>query len=225
MRPRDNLPGVRRAMIAAHEAAWKNAKHPAQWSSTLATYAYPVFGAQPVAAVEYCARAQGCRADLDHEARDGEPRARPDCIGHRLGDRARLSARREPSALARPPRQTTAGRRKVRRVKNHPALPYADLPAFASKLRERNGISARALEFAILTAGRTSEVIGARWSEIDIGTKVWTVPAERMKAGREHRVPLSTRALEILEALPRESDFVFWGVGRESRSAIWHCWS
>ena len=81
-------------------------------------------------------------------------------------------------------------------------------------LRSRDGISARALELTILTAGRTGEVIGARWSEFDVEAKVWTIPAERMKGGREHRVPLNDRAIAILTALPREGDgdgFVFIG--------------
>ncbi len=102
-------------------------------------------------------------------------------------------------------------RRKVARVKHHAALPYAEIPAFMTGLRTREGVSARALEFAILTATRTNETINARWSEIDTKAKLWTIPPERMKACREHRVPLSARALQILEALPREGEFVFIG--------------
>jgi integrase len=103
----------------------------------------------------------------------------------------------------------------VRRVEHHAALPYADLPGFLTRLREQEGTAARALEFAILTAARTGEVLGARWSEIDLAGKVWTVPGERMKAGKEHRVPLSERALAILETLRPADDngdaFVFAG--------------
>ena len=99
-----------------------------------------------------------------------------------------------------------------KRVKHHPALPFADLPAFMAELRDRDSISARALEFTILTAARTSEVIGAKWSEIDLDAGVWTVPAERMKGGKEHQVPLSKRAIAILEDLPRErGGYVFPG--------------
>ena len=87
-------------------------------------------------------------------------------------------------------------RSKVRAVEHHAALPYAELPAFLATLREQEGIAARALEFLILTAARTGEVIGAQWSEIDLLDKTWTVPAARMKAHREHRVPLSPRALD-----------------------------
>jgi integrase len=89
---------------------------------------------------------------------------------------------------------------KVRKVEHYAALPYAELSAFLGRLREQEGAAAQALEFAILTAARTSEVLGACWSEIDLHAKVWTIPAGRMKAGREHRVPLSDRALAILKA-------------------------
>ena len=101
----------------------------------------------------------------------------------------------------------------ITKIEHHPALPYADLPEFMSALSEREGVAARALEFTILTAARTGEAIGAQWSEIDVDAKVWTVPAGRMKASKEHRVPLSDRAVEILQALPREkgNPFVFIG--------------
>ncbi|MFZ3325388.1 MAG: site-specific integrase [Methylocella sp.] len=92
-------------------------------------------------------------------------------------------------------------RAKVRMVKHHAALPYDDLPTFMTVLRAQEGIAARALEFAILTAARTGEVIGARWGEIDIGEKLWTVPGMRMKAGKEHRLPLSARVVAILKEM------------------------
>ena len=105
---------------------------------------------------------------------------------------------------------------KVRKVKHLDALPYGDVPAFMAKLRAMDSVSARALEFTILTAARTGETIGALWSEIDFATKVWTVPGTRTKSGREHRVPLSDRAMEILAALPREdgNEHVFLGAQR-----------
>jgi integrase len=92
-------------------------------------------------------------------------------------------------------------RSKVRKVEHHAALAYAALPGFLMSLREQEGIAANALEFTILTAARTGETLGARWSEIDLLDKVWTVPAGRMKAGRDHRVPLSARALAILSTM------------------------
>jgi integrase len=95
------------------------------------------------------------------------------------------------------------------KAKHHEALAYADLPAFMVKLRERDSVSARALEFTILTAARTAEIIGARWSEIDLKAATWTIPGERMKAGKAHVVPLSDRAVELLRAMPRTGEHVF----------------
>jgi integrase len=102
---------------------------------------------------------------------------------------------------------------KVRRVEHHAALPYPETAAFMVELRQQDGVAARALEFAILTAARTGEVIGGRWDEIDFAERLWTVPAERMKAGKEHRVPLSDAAMTILQTLrdTREGDFIFPG--------------
>ena len=102
---------------------------------------------------------------------------------------------------------------KVRKVRHQPAMPFVDVPAFMAELRAREGNSAMALEFVILTAARTSEVLNARWDELDLENRIWTVPAERMKAGRLHRVPLSDRAFEILKTVPMEkgSPFVFAG--------------
>jgi integrase len=99
----------------------------------------------------------------------------------------------------------------VQKVRHHPALSYPELGGFMVALRAKEGVAPRALEFAILTAARTNEVLGATWSEIDLDKKVWTIPAERMKARRDHRVPLSEAALELLRSLPRdtEGDFVF----------------
>ena len=197
--------------IAAHQAGWKNSKHAAQWPSTLETYVYPIFGALPVQAVnvglvmkalepiwttkpETASRLRGrIEAVLDWAA----------VRGYRTGDNP---ARWRGHLDALLPAKT-----KVRRVKHHEALPYAQMPAFMTELREQEGIGPRALEFTILTVGRTGEVIGATWSEIDLDSRIWTVPAERMKAGREHRVPLSEPALSILSAMQEitQGDYVF----------------
>ncbi len=100
---------------------------------------------------------------------------------------------------------------KVQRVVHHPAMPVHEVPGFMTTLADREGVPARALEFLILTAARTGEVIGATWDEFDLAKAVWTIPAGRMKAGKEHRVALSTRAVALLRGLPREGDFVFPG--------------
>src|SRR5262249_53216082 len=104
--------------------------------------------------------------------------------------------------------------RKLRPVRHHPALPYAELPAFMDKVRGRNGIAPRALEFLILTSSRLREMLGVRFDEIDFATKQWTVPGERMKGGREHRVPLSRRAIAIVEEMAeiQQNELVFPGM-------------
>lgn len=95
---------------------------------------------------------------------------------------------------------------KVQNQKHHAALPYSDISAFMHDLHQRHGISARALEFSILTAARSGEIRGAEWDEIDLNSKTWTIPGTRMKAGREHRVPLSDAAIQLLNELPRFAD-------------------
>ncbi|RTL61645.1 MAG: integrase, partial [Hyphomicrobiales bacterium] len=124
--------------------------------------------------------------------------------GHRSGD--------NPARWKDGLRSQLPVKSKVRAVKHHSALPYTQVGALMEELRGRTAISARALEFTILTAARTGEVIGARWEEIDFASRTWNVPAERMKAKRVHRVPLTDRALEILGQLPRVDEFVFPGV-------------
>jgi integrase len=108
-------------------------------------------------------------------------------------------------------KEALPARSQIAKVEHHPALPYSELPPFMAALRSRPGFATKGLEFLILTVGRTGEVTGARWDEIDFENKIWTVPAGRMKGQREHRVPLSGPALALLKALPRESNFVFPG--------------
>ena len=115
-------------------------------------------------------------------------------------------------------------RRQLAKVEHLSALDYREVPAFMAALRERHSIAARALELTVLTAARSGETLGAHWDEIDLGARTWTVPAGRIKAGKEHRVPLSDRAVALLKAIPRESGnpFVFIGPRRAglSRAAM-----
>jgi integrase len=204
--------------IAAHRAGWRNAKHGAQWGATLATYAEPIIGGLSVQAI-----------DTGLVLRVLEPiwTAKPETASRLRGriesvlDWAKVRGYRQGENPARwrgHLDKLLPARAKVRRVEHHAALPYADLPTFIATLRVQEGTAARALEFAILTAARTGEVIGAKWDEINVVERVWTVPAEHMKAGKEHRVPLSDPALAILEKLAavRQNEFVFPGgkVGR-----------
>jgi integrase len=186
------------AYIAAHRAGWRNGKHAAQWGATLSTYAYPIIGGLPVQAVD---------TGLVLKVLEPIWTAKPETASRVRGrlesilDFAKVRGERDGENPARwrgHLDKLLPAHSKVRQAEHHAALPYAELPAFLVGLREQEGIAARALEFLILTAARTGEVIGARWSEIDFLDKTLTVPAGRMKARREHRVPLSARALAIL---------------------------
>jgi integrase len=201
--------------IAAHRSGWKNAKHAQQWENTLQTYAYPVVGSLLVRDVglpqvlkilepiwteknETASRLRG-RIELVLDwatargLRDGLNPAR--WRGHL------------DMLLPRPS--------KVQRGDHHPALPVSEVGAFMARLRRAEGMGARALEFTILTAARSGEVRGATWAEFDLAARVWTVPAGRMKAGKEHRVPLSTAAVDLLNGLPEgASDEIVFKAGR-----------
>jgi integrase len=203
------------AYINAHRAGWRNGKHAGQWEATLATYAEPVIGKLSVQAVDTSLVLKILEAIWAVKPETaGRVRGRIEAVldwakvrGYRTGENpARWKGHLD---------HLLPARGKVRKVEHHAALPYGELPGFLAALREQEGIAARALEFTILMAARTGETIGARWNEIDLLEKTWTVPAARMKAGREHRVPLSPRALAILEEMQvhRHADdgFVFPG--------------
>ncbi len=199
--------------IKAQEAGWKNVKHAQQWRNTLATYASPVFGSLLVRDVE-----------LTHVLAALEPiwtvknetasrlRSRIELVldwatarGLREGSNPARWRGHLDKLLPMPSR--------VKKAEHHAALPVGDVGAFMARLRDVDGMGARALEFVILTAARSGEVRGAKWAEIDLRAKVWTVPAERMKAEKEHRVPLSEAALALLKALPKidSAELVFPG--------------
>jgi integrase len=194
------------AYISAHEAGWKNPKHRQQWSRTLEKYAYPVFGEVQVSAIDVAL----VTAVLDpiwatKTETASRVRGRIESVldwaavrGHRNGDNpARWRGHLE-KALPQ--------RSKVQKVVHHSALSYAELPAFMSDLRGVRGLGAQALELLILTATRSGEVLNAEWAEIDIGQALWTVPAHRMKVDREHRIPLSSQALAVLNRLKLSGD-------------------
>jgi integrase len=198
--------------IAAHRAGWRNDKHAGQWEATLGTYAYPHIGTLSVQAIDTAL----VMKVLEQSAGKGNTlwTAKPETASRvrgrieRILDWAKVRGYREGENPARwrghLDNLLPLGA-KVRKVEHHAALPYAELPAFMTALRAQEGVSARALEFAILTAARTGEVIGARPDEVGEREKVWTVPGERMKAGKEHRVPLSERGLAIVNEINRPS--------------------
>jgi len=207
------------AYIAANEKGWRNPKHRAQWPSTMKAYVYPIMGEQPVQAVDVGLVMQAIEPWWNEKTETASRvRGRIELIlgwattkGYRTGDNpARWRGHLE---------NLLPNKTKIRPVVHHPALPYAEIAGFVAGLRQRDGVAARALEFLILTAGRTGEVLGATWAEIDLERRQWIIPAARMKAAREHRVPLSAPALAVLEAMKaiRYGDCVFPGGGRVGR--------
>jgi integrase len=201
------------AYIRSHKAGWRNAKHGDQWRNTLKGYAYPLIGALPVQQIDSGLVVRVLEPIWTTKPETaGRVRQRMEAVldaatarGHRVGENpARWRGHLDSllPALA-----------KVKRVQHHPALPYADLGAFMAELRKQEGLAAQAMELLILTATRTTECIAARWSEIDLENDLWTIPAERIKAGRAHRIPLSAPAVALLRKLAeaKVADFIFPG--------------
>jgi integrase len=200
--------------IAAHKAGWRDHKSQQQWEQSLAAYVYPRFGALPVQTVDV-ALVMKALEPLWTEKPETASRVRgriesvldwATARGYRTGENpARWRGHLE---------NLLPKRSKVARVEHHPALPYPEIAAFMAELRQQEGVAARALEFAILTAARSGEVLGARWSEFDIANRIWIVPGDWMKAGKEHRVPLSEAAMVVVEqmAAVRLNDYVFPGL-------------
>jgi integrase len=200
-----------RLYFERHSPGWKNKKHVAQFLSTLGRYAFPVIGALPVADVNRDT-VLACVQPIWNTKNQTAARVLRRIKG--VLDFAKVNGWRDgnnPAAWDGNLEHALPKPGAIGPARHHAALPFAQVHDFVSQLRGREGIAARALEFLILTAARTSETTGARWSEIDLAGKVWRVPAERMKTGKEHRVPLCDRALEILRAVPREAEFVFPG--------------
>jgi integrase len=206
------------AYIAAHRGGWRSIKHSNQWTATLKTYAKPVIGHLPVRSIlvshivdilrpiwieknETARRVRGrIEAILDYAAD-------PDDANYV-----------NPAEFTKQLRKKLPKLLKSKQPKHHPALPYCEAASFLAALRLQEGTAARALEFLILTAARTGEVLGAAWSEIDFETKIWTVRADRMKGGRDHKVPLSNSAVAVLERVHsvRQNQYIFPG-DRERR--------
>jgi integrase len=186
------------AYIAAHEVSWRNSKHRQQWRNTLDTYAAPIIGKLPVAKVDVGVVMRVLEPIwLDKTETASRLRGRIESVldyaaarGWRTGENPARWRGHLDHLLAKPGR--------VAKVEHHAALPWREIGGFMAQLAAEEGVAALSLRFVILTAARTGEAIGARWSEIDMQAAIWTVPAERMKAGREHRVPLSDAALDVL---------------------------
>jgi len=204
--------------IASKKPEWKNAKHAQQWSNTLNAYAYPVFGDLSVSDLDTDLVLKAIEPIwLSKAETASRVRQRIETVWDWA--RARKYVEGEnPARLRGHLDKILAKTAKVKRVKHHAAIPHKQIATFITKLRGRKGSSASAMEFMILTAARTGEVRGARWQEIDFTAKVWIISAGRMKAGKEHRVPLCDRAMQILNSMksnrnPDEFVFPGWKAG------------
>jgi integrase len=194
---------------------WTNDEHRRQWRSSLEQYAYPRLGSLPVSQID-TAIIKSALLPIWHRVPETASRVRgrverilewATTSGHRAGENP-ATWRKFKDILGTPPAQ-----------EHHAALPYGELSAFMSELRRRDGTSARALEFLILTATRTNEAVSAKWGEIDLNQKVWTVPAGRTKTRKDHRVPLSDAAVGLLKSLPADNECLFPGITRKTLHA------
>ncbi|WP_444893592.1 tyrosine-type recombinase/integrase [Microbulbifer sp. TRSA001] len=202
--------------IESHRGGWKSAKHAQQWGNTLKQYAYPVIGGKA-----------SCDVSTDDVLEILKPiwLEKPETasrVRNRVElvlDAAKARGLREGENPARwrgHLDKLLPKRSKVRQVKHHSALPWTELPEFMQEISKREGLAFRAMELAILTATRTSEVLEATWGEIDFRARSWTIPVERMKAGKEHRVPLSPQVIALLESIPRIDNSSFLFPGRDA---------
>lgn len=207
-----NFREVAKQCIAALAPEWRNAKHVSQWENTLEAYVYPKIGDLPIAAIatphvlEVLEPIWTAKTETASRVRGRVEKVLSWAAarGYRTKDNPATWRGHLDSLLAKP--------KKIRKVQHHPALPYERIGKVMKDLRKQSGVAAAALEFTILTAARLNEAAKARWPEIDTEAAVWTVPAERMKANRPHRVPLSKQALAVLEQmepLRSDGDYVF----------------
>ncbi|PYC47775.1 integrase [Litorivita pollutaquae] len=196
-------------LIENKRSGWKNAKHAAQWTSTLEAYVFPSLGTMQVTKIA-TADVIGALKPIWSQKPETANRVRQrieavldyaSALGIREGDNPARWRGHLDNLLPKPT--------KVRAVKHHPALPHADIADFMNALSSRSGVSARALTFTILTAARSGETRGMTWAEVDLANGVWTIPAQRMKAAKEHRVPLAPAAIAQLGPRGRDTDLIF----------------
>lgn len=201
------------AYIHVNQHGWKNPKHIQQWQNTLNQYVYPIIGNLPVSAVD-TALVIKCLEPIWIIKNETASRIRgrieqilswATVSGYRMGDNPSRWRGHLDKLLPKPS--------KIQNTQHHSALPYIEISSFMAELKRQDGIAAKCLELTILTAARTNEAIGATWDEIDWGAKLWTVPKDRMKADKEHRVPLSDACLALLKTMSamRLNDYLFPG--------------
>lgn len=196
-------------LIESKRPGWKNAKHAAQWTSTLEAYAFPTLSQMQVTKIA-TADVIGALKPIWSQKPETANRVRQrieavldyaSALGIREGENPARWRGHLDHLLPKP--------KKVRAVRHHPALPHADIVEFMQSLSDRSGVSARALTFTILTAARSGETRGVTWGEVDLQNRVWTIPAQRMKAGKEHRVPLTTSTIAQLGPRGADTDLIF----------------
>lgn len=208
------------AYIESHKMGWKNAKHVAQWKNTITTYASPIFGALPVQAVDTALVMRTLEQVWQTKPETASRlRGRIELIlswatthGYRTGENPARWRGHLDNLLPK--------RSAVKRVEHFSALSINEVSGFITSLKAEVGVAPRAMEFLILCAARTGEVIGAKWNEFDLEHQTWTVPAERMKAKREHRVPLCARAVEILNEMRAFSSTTYVFPGKSSEKPL-----
>ena len=206
---------IAEACIASKSHEWKNAKHAQQWSNSLKAYAFPILGSLPIAEISTDLILKVLEPIWISKAETASRvRQRIETVWD-YGKARNYVSGENPARLKGHLDKVLSKTAKVKRVRHFPALPYSEISSFISELKTRSGFSALGLEFLILTAARTGEIIGAKWSEMNLEKAIWTIPSDRMKAGAEHRVPLSSRAIEILKSItsnrnPEEHVFSGW---------------
>jgi integrase len=199
--------------IDAHAAGWRGGRQEAQWRHSLTAYVYPTIGELPVQAIDTASVLSVLKPIWNAKTETAtRVRERIEAVlssataaGYRSGDNPAKWRGHLDSLLPK--------RSKVKPVEHHPAMLYGEVGTFLAELRVDTKIAARALEFLVLTAARSGEVLQARWDEVDLPSRLWTVPAERAKSGREHRVPLSAAAVAIVKAMAeiRLNEYLFPG--------------
>jgi integrase len=198
------------ACIGSHEDGWTNPKHRKQWTQSLEDYAYPVLGnlaVDDITTAHVIKTLEPIWKEIPETA--SRVRGRIERVLAWAAVRGFRSGDNNPARWRGHLAELFPKKGKMRTVEHFAALPYSDLPTFLAELRNRDSVTAQALEFLILTTARSGEVLGATWHEIDLAAKTWTIPAKRMKAGKAHKVPLCDRAVAILSAFPRGDGLVF----------------
>jgi len=204
-----------------NESKWRNASHRDQFLGTLRMYAFPVLGDMDVASIDTPDILRAVEPHWNSTAITVDrTRGRIEQVIDWAIVRGHRPAGPNPARWKGHLDQVLPAPRKIAPIVHHNAMPFQDVPAFMAALRQQDTVAARALEFLIHTAARTGEVTGATWAEIDLDNKTWTIPANRMKAGREHRVPLSDHCIALLRALPREAGNAFVFIGSRAGAGL-----